>query len=137
MRLPRHLLLLAAVLLAPPLAVAWSALLRAHGTPLAGLPAWDRLLVLVLLAPVLEEIVFRAGLQDWLVRRSGSTVGAIVATSAVFAAGHALAGQGWPGLAVFVPSLFLGATYAAAGLRASIACHAWFNLCLLAAAMSA
>jgi membrane protease YdiL (CAAX protease family) len=129
----------AVVLAAPCVAALWAAQQPSHG-PLA----WQALLVLLLIAPVAEECVFRAGLQDWLERRAGARLAwspraraaaAIGLSSAVFALCH-VAGQGsWWALATFVPSLVLGMLYRAGGLRLAIACHAWFNLCFVLAAL--
>lgn len=125
----------AVVLLAPVLAVMWAALL-----PVRGGFTWDGLVALLLVASVAEEIVFRAGLQDWLERRPqvssmrSPVAVAIGVSSAVFALCH-VAGQGtWWALASVLPSLALGALYKAGGLRVAIACHAWFNLCFVLAA---
>lgn len=123
---------LALALLAPAAALAWAGLLRAQGLALPGPVGWDRLLLLLVLAPVLEETVFRAGLQEGLVRRGWCQRWAIGLSSLVFAACHALV-QGWPALAVLLPSLVLGQVYGSSGLRAAMACHAWFNLCFLTA----
>jgi hypothetical protein len=41
-------------------------------------------------------------------------------------------GSWWP-LATYVPSLVSGMLHKAGGLRLTIACHAWFNLCFVLA----
>jgi membrane protease YdiL (CAAX protease family) len=67
---------------------------------------------LLLLAPVLEEWVVRAGLQEWLIRRTdGRTRAAPVALSAAaFALLHA--GSGWQAvLLVLAPGLVLALLY--------------------------
>ncbi|KQP17777.1 hypothetical protein ASF43_07835 [Pseudorhodoferax sp. Leaf267] len=126
----------AVALAAPVVAMLWAA----QTPPRGSAPAWDALLALLLIAPVAEEIVFRAGLQDWLQRRAwaGSprvrTALAIGLSSLVFALCHALAHGSWPALAVVVPSLALGLVYQACGLGVAIGCHAWFNLCFVLAA---
>lgn len=125
----------AAVLLAPAAAWAWRALApQAAATAMPdGAGLWMQLAV----APVLEEIVFRAGLQAGLVRRGWRPGLAIVAASATFAAWHLAAGQGLAALAVFLPSLVFGHAYARHGLPCAMACHAWFNACHLAATVLA
>lgn len=69
--------------------------------------AW-RLFVVVGLAPVLEEIVFRAGLQAELTTWLRSAHGANMATSALFALAHGCVVGSAHGLAVMLPSLLLG-----------------------------
>lgn len=67
---------------------------------------------LLLLAPVLEEWVVRAGLQEWLIRRTdGRARAASVALSAAaFALLHA--GSGWRAvLLVLTPGLVLALLY--------------------------
>lgn len=65
---------------------------------------WLRLL---LLSPVLEECVIRAGLQEWLMRRGTPSV--LISTSA-FSLLHL--GSGWPqALAVAAPGLALALLY--------------------------
>lgn len=121
----------AAVLLAPAAAWAWRAL--APQAAATAMPDGAGLWMLLLVAPVLEEIVFRAGLQASLVRRGWQPGLAIVLASAAFAAWHLAAGQGLAALAVFLPSLVFGHAYARHGLACAMACHSWFNLCHLAA----
>lgn len=121
----------AAVLLAPAAAWAWHQLAPQGGA--TAMPEGPGLWMLLLVAPVLEEIVFRAGLQAGLVRRGWQPGLAIVLASAAFAAWHLAAGQGLAALAVFLPSLVFGHAYARHGLACAMACHAWFNACHLAA----
>lgn len=65
---------------------------------------WLRLL---LLSPVLEECVFRAGLQEWLIRRDTPSV---LLSAGAFALLHL--GSGWPhALAVAAPGLALALLY--------------------------
>jgi membrane protease YdiL (CAAX protease family) len=121
----------AAVLLAPAAAWAWHQL--APPAAAMAMPDGQGLWMLLLVAPVLEEIVFRAGLQAGLVRRGWRPGLAIVVASAAFAAWHLAAGQGPAALAVLLPSLVFGHAYARHGLACAMACHAWFNACHLAA----
>lgn len=93
----------------------------AASTALIWQPHWPGLRVVlmgVVAAPVLEEIVFRGGLQEWLIGRtsdrsaSGLQVSvANLVASAVFAAMHLLHHPPlWAG-AMFVPSLIFGVLY--------------------------
>jgi len=100
-----------AALVAGP--VCWLALLIA-GLPLNGPPSGLLLLKLVLLVPILEEIVFRGGLQSFLINKPvfnknwfGISVANIV-TSLLFAAMHIISQPPvWAAL-VFFPSLVFG-----------------------------
>lgn len=121
----------AAVLLAPAAAWAWHRL--APQDAATAMPDGQGLWMLLLVAPVLEEIVFRAGLQAGLVRHGWRPGVAMVVASAAFAAWHLAAGQGPAALAVFLPSLVFGHAYARHGLACAMACHAWFNACHLGA----
>jgi membrane protease YdiL (CAAX protease family) len=117
------------------LTIAWLA-------PAPALPtAW-----LLLGAPLTEELVFRAGLQDFLARRWArwhllgvSGVACAVATgSLAFAAAHELLAPGALAVLTFFPSLLLGALYARTRrLRHAVALHAAFNACWLLAGSTA
>jgi membrane protease YdiL (CAAX protease family) len=66
--------------------------------------AW---LLLLLLSPLLEECVFRAGLQEWLMRRGAA---AVPLSTIAFALLHL--GSGWPhALVVAAPGLALALLY--------------------------
>lgn len=82
--------------------------------PLPSPTAW---LVLLVLAPVAEEIVFRAGLQHALLERlrgriAGADLIAVLATAVAFAAAHALARPGAAAWLVGAPALLIGLAYA-------------------------
>ena len=67
---------------------------------------------LLLLAPVLEEWVVRAGLQEWLIRRPGGQNGAVpvALSAAAFALLHL--GSGWRAVGlVLAPGLVLALLY--------------------------
>lgn len=88
---------------------------------------------LLLGAPLAEELVFRAGIQDqleiWFCPRwRHGTALAVAATSALFAASHGVMSL-QPGAALtFLPSLLLGAVHAATHrVRHAVALHAGFN----------
>ena len=89
-----------------------------------------RLLVLLLLAPLLEEAVFRAGLQEGLLRRwaEAPALWANLATAAAFGLAHVLvrgdANAAW----VALPALLIGLVYQRRHrLRESVALHAVMN----------
>ena len=115
-----------------PLALlAWWAVC-ACGSLLLPLAAASRSL---LLAPLLEEAVFRLGVQDVLVARlrPGHRAWAPWLTAALFAIAHAaLAPDSSDALraaATFVPALLIGVLYRRTGtLAPCIALHAAFNL---------
>jgi membrane protease YdiL (CAAX protease family) len=98
------------------------------------------LLVLLLLAPLLEETVFRRGLHHWALRRWGgavprwlarpSTVNLLVAL--LFAALHLLRLPPLMALAVVLPALVVGQVFErTARLWPCVLAHAAFNLCWL------
>ena len=74
-------------------------------------PSGQQLLLLLVLSPVLEEIVVRAGVQEWLMRRAPqSRVWPVLASALVFGLLHLR--SGWPhALAVTVPGLALALLY--------------------------
>lgn len=92
-------------------------------------------LLWVLLVPLLEEAVFRVGLQDALLRQGLRPWLAISCTALCFMASHVLLrGAGWTSWAVVVPALLLGLVYdRSRQLRACVALHALMNAGWLAA----
>lgn len=93
-------------------------------------PAW---LTMVLLYPVLEELAFRGGLQQWLWsrplwRRDWCGISAANGVTAlVFALAHVpLQGPAWAA-AVVLPGLAFGYCWERGGLRPAIALHIWYN----------
>ncbi len=124
----------AAVLAAP---LFWAALI-AIGQPHADLawPAREPLsfLLVAVAHPVLEEIVFRGGLQPWLQRRrngacavAGFTLANLV-TSLVFTALHFFFHPVFWAAAVLVPSLVFGYFRDRhGGLTAPIVLHVFYN----------
>lgn len=79
-------------------------------------------------APVLEETVFRAGLQDALLRRGVSEVLSVLLTAGAFALAHALWRPGPWAWATALPALLLGGVYLRTRrLWPCIALHALFN----------
>jgi membrane protease YdiL (CAAX protease family) len=98
-----------------------------HSMPGAGM----RVATLLILAPLIEEILFRSGLQETLLRlgaRRGVTGLANVATAVAFAFAHLILRPDlWAGLTV-IPALACGALYEQRRRVAPcIALHALFN----------
>lgn len=75
-----------------------------------GSPALLKPVVLLLLAPVAEEIVFRRGMQESLLARAPAAV-ANGLTAMAFGAIHSLAHQSAAALAVALPALLIGTLY--------------------------
>ena len=126
-------------LAAPPLAA-----LAAHlgyGVPLDA--PW-RMLGLLVLASIAEEIVFRGGLlrllRRWPAGRAGwrSISAANVLTSAVFALAHLWNHPPLAALGVLPVSLLLGWAYERSGQRLAppIGLHLYFNMALFAASLA-
>ena len=86
--------------------------------------------VLLLVAPITEETVLRAGLQEWLMRRRLSMGVCIGATACAFVLAHVvLRGPSLFSLAVAGPALFIGWVYMHHRmLRSCIAWHMAMNV---------
>lgn len=70
------------------------------------------LLLLLVFAPVTEELVFRAGLLEGLLRRGWRAGSAVALSALAFAAAHLVTQPvGWA-LAIVAPGVLLGALYA-------------------------
>ncbi len=80
---------------------------RTHHLESHGDSAYTVWLLLVLVGPVLEELIFRAGLTRWLLRRTSESA-AIVIGAVAFAAAHGVAQSG----DAFIVGLLLGLVYA-------------------------
>lgn len=89
----------------------------------------QRLAVLLLLAPVLEEAVFRAGLQEALLRRwHGLPLPANAVTAAAFGLAHVIMRGEAAAFAVVLPALLIGAIYQRTrSVTACAAMHAAMN----------
>jgi membrane protease YdiL (CAAX protease family) len=100
---------------------------------------FQRLLMLLVLAPLLEETVFRAGLQEALLRRWHRTpLLANAVTAAAFGLAHALARADAAAFAVALPALLIGAVYGRNGrLRQCVVLHAAMNAAWLGWSMVA
>jgi uncharacterized protein len=87
---------------------------------------------LLLWGPVVEELVFRAGLQKWLTRQTVGLHWANAITSSVFALMHYALSANPTSLAVFIPSIALGWIYQKTNSLAwAIGLHVFFNLVFL------
>ncbi len=98
---------------------------------------WITLLGAAVGAPLIEEVIYRALLQNGLHRTLGSPWAAVALTSAIFTIVHAGAVElrGMPVLVVL--SVALGVLYARTGrLLAPIALHAAFNIANIILAVS-
>jgi membrane protease YdiL (CAAX protease family) len=92
------------------------------------IPAWERIAVLLMLAPLVEECVFRAGLQEWLLRRGLAPGRANLSTAVAFGALHVVARLQWTAFAVALPALLIGELYGRRRLlRWCVLCHASMN----------
>lgn len=90
--------------------------------------------VLLIIAPLAEETIFRAGVQDMLLRRSVSPHTSNALTALVFALAHVLVYQNWAGLSVLLPALVMGEIYARwRRLTPCILMHSIMNACWLLA----
>lgn len=92
---------------------------------------WLFILYVVLIVPLMEEVLFRGFLQNWLRRYLPIPI-AIVTTSLIFAFFHYSPIQGWSNITIvsslFILSCVLGwLLHKSASLRAPIALHAVFN----------
>jgi len=104
------------------------------------LPTLWPLAVLLVGAPLLEEVVFRGGLHEQLLRARLSPASANALTAAAFALGHGLARSWWLAVAVLLPAWAVGRLYQRERrLAPCIAAHAAMNLlwigCCAAAAL--
>jgi membrane protease YdiL (CAAX protease family) len=120
-----------ALLPAPPRGAAlWLlplATLAALGFAVAG--STQPWVVLLVFAPAVEELLFRAGLQEKLLRRGLHPLAANLIATLAFALLHGLM-RTWPlALAVVLPSLLLGRVYQSnRRLAPVVALHAAMNL---------
>ena len=95
---------------------------------------WATLLVI---SPVLEEFIFRAGLHAWLLRRWPQSIGPLSLSNTVvallFAALHLWRHASLAILLTSLPALLIGWVWERSGQRLWLAVllHAWFNACLV------
>ena len=91
-------------------------------------PGVQRAWILLVLAPLAEEAVFRAGLQEYLLQRLRTPLVANGLTALAFALAHVATRGEWASFAVFVPALLIGAVYERWGrLRLCVVLHASMN----------
>lgn len=95
------------------------------------------LLTLLVIAPIIEETVFRYGLQNWLNASFPTGVGCVslanVMVALIFGAMHSLhQGSIWM-LLTTVPALLFGWVWelSAGRLIVPVLLHAWYNLCIV------
>lgn len=108
-------------------------------TPLLWWPHWPAagaVFWFVVVAPAVEEVLFRGGLQEWLLRRDARALGPLsyanILASLAFAAAHLASHPPvWAG-AVVLPSLLFGRFYERSRhLGAPIVVHMLYNACFL------
>jgi uncharacterized protein len=111
---------------------AWAATSLGHGVQLEQCSDAKFLFKLLFWGPIVEEIVFRAGLQRRLMGYFHNAWMANGITSVAFALIHYLLAGNLANLAVFIPSLAFGWLYQQTGkLHWAIALHVGFNLLFL------
>jgi membrane protease YdiL (CAAX protease family) len=113
------------------------ALLAVTAVAARGDMAAGRVVVLLLVAPLAEEIVFRAGLHEALLRRALSPHIANLATALAFGLAHlAVRGDGMA-FAVVLPALLIGAVYQRTRrVRDCVLLHAAMNAFWLVAGLA-
>lgn len=90
--------------------------------------------VLLVSMPIAEELIFRAGLQEALLRRGLRPLTSSVLTALAFGAAHAVLRSPWLGLAVLPASFLLSAVYLRwRRVGPCVAAHAAMNLAWLLA----
>ena len=111
-----------------PIALGVLLLTLAAGSAVLAPADATRAAVWLLLAPLAEEAVFRAGLQEELLRRRVAPMIANALTAAAFGAAHAWAWQDAAGWWVAAPALCIGLLYQRhRRLGPCIALHAVMN----------
>ena len=124
----------------------WAAFGSLHAGTAAALLAWaaaaaaleaagaPRVWLLLVLAPVLEEAAFRAGLHEALLARKWSPATANGLTALCFALLHVAVQGSWQGALVAGPALLIGAAYNRwRRVRWCVLMHAAMNAAWLAA----
>jgi membrane protease YdiL (CAAX protease family) len=87
-----------------------------------------RSLLLVCVAPLVEEAAFRAGLHEWLIRSGVRAAGCIGLTAAAFAGVHLVVRQDMFAAWTFAPAVLLGLLYQRTrSVSACVAAHALMN----------
>ena len=112
---------------------AWLWLMRPPLQPWLQLKAyWWPAILIILVYPVVEEIIFRGALQGWLLKKVTKQLGPVSAanglTSVLFTLLHGLRWQSGFSLLVIFPSLVFGYFRERSdGLIAPILLHAFYN----------
>jgi len=97
----------------------------------------ERVCVLLALAPLLEEALFRLGLHDALLKRLQAPHLANALTALAFGVAHVAVRNDLGGLAVMAPALLIGWVYERWGqLRLCVALHAVMNAVWLSWALA-
>lgn len=114
----------------PPSPIAHSTLAQLMEGASMFTPAWWVVVILVItMAPLMEELLYRGLLQDAVERTGVGRWPAIAGVSVLFALMHAGAVEPHGLAALFVLSLGFGAVYARTGrLTAAVVMHAGFNI---------
>ena len=95
-----------------------------------------RVAMLLVVAPLTEETLLRAGLHDALLRSGAAPGNAVLMSAGVFAATHALVRDDMSAFAVVLPALVIGALYQRKRrLRYCVLLHAVMNALWLAASL--
>ena len=114
------------------LALAWVAAAATQAGVSAG-----RVALLLVVAPLAEEMLFRAGLHEALLRRTVAPWLANIATALAFGLLHAALRGDAAALSVAIPALLIGAVYQRTRrLRHCVALHAAMNALWLAAGLA-
>ena len=114
------------------LVVVLIALVGVSCTALPGASA-ERVWVVLVLAPLAEEAVFRAGLQEVLLRHWHAPLVANLATAATFGLAHAVSHGDAAAFAAAGPALLIGVAYTRwRQLRLCVVLHAAMNAAWLA-----
>lgn len=97
-----------------PSSLLWLGLCLALAAGTLAASSWGvaRIWMLVAVAPLLEEVVFRCGLQEALLRRRMAPLQTTLVTALLFGLAHALLRGEAQAFAVAAPALLLGMVYA-------------------------
>jgi membrane protease YdiL (CAAX protease family) len=93
--------------------------------------------IVLVLAPLTEEAIARAGVQEFLLRHQSSALRANLATALLFGLAHAVIRNEMLGIAVIAPALLIGAAYSRRRrVRECVALHAAMNALWLVAVVT-
>ncbi|RZI86816.1 MAG: JDVT-CTERM system CAAX-type protease [Rubrivivax sp.] len=117
-----------------PLPWIWAASLVLTAMALSLSPLHDlaRALILLIAAPLTEEIIFRGGLQEALLSWGRSRTVSTVVSALAFGLAHVALRGDWQALAVALPALVIGAVYGQTRrLAPCVLLHMGMNACWL------